>query len=110
MICNKRKIGFVNHVQSFANSWLRYDHLLYCDTGDTGRGYFKRLDAFQSRAANVCHSTFPSLESRPHAVAIGFLSRLLDNEVVVKYSCFSLILLHLLLKDSHFVKSCSSLN
>ena len=32
------------------------------------------------RAASVCHSTFPSLESCRHATAIGLLCQLLDGE------------------------------
>jgi len=44
--------------KSFVCSCLEYGHLLYF--GAT-RGYLKRLDALQCRAASVCHSNFPSL-------------------------------------------------
>ena len=63
--------------KSFVCSYLEYGHLLYFGAA---RGYLKRLDAPQCQAAIVCHSTFPSLESRQHATAIGHLCRLLDDE------------------------------
>ena len=63
--------------KSFIHSCLGYGHLLYFGAA---RGYLKRLDALQCRAASVCHSTFPSLESHWHAAVIGFLCWLLDGE------------------------------
>ena len=70
-------VGLSIMYKSFVRSCLEYGHLLYFGAA---RGYLKRLDALQCRAASVCHSTFPSLESCRHAAAIGFLSRLLDGE------------------------------
>ena len=63
--------------KSFVRSCLEYGHLLYFGAA---KGYLKRLDALQCRAASICHSTFPSLKSRRHATAIGLLCRLLDGE------------------------------
>ena len=60
----------------FVRSYLEYGHLYF----GTARGYLKHLDALQCWAASVCQSTFPSLESRRHATAIGLLCRLLDGE------------------------------
>ena len=69
---------FVCYVQIFCvHSCLEYGHLL---NFGTARGYLKRLDALQCRAASVCHSTFSSLESCRHATAIGLLCQLLDGK------------------------------
>ena len=70
-------VGLSIMYKSFVRSCLEYDHLLYFGAV---RGCLKRLDALQCRAASVCHSTSPSLESRRHAAAIGFLCRLLYGE------------------------------
>ena len=70
-------VGLSIMYKSFVRSCLEYGHLLYFGAA---RGYLKRLDALQCRAASICHSTFPSLESRRHAAAIGLLCRLLDGE------------------------------
>ena len=70
-------VGLSIMYKSFVCSCLEYGHLLYFGAA---RGYLKRLDALQCRAASICHSTFPSLESRRHAAAIGLLCRLLDGE------------------------------
>ena len=67
---------FIYHVQIFC-SFLKYGHLLYFSTA---RGYLECLDALKCWAASVCHSTFPSLESRRHAAAIGLMCQLLDGE------------------------------
>ena len=50
-------VGLSIMYKSFARSCLEYGHLLYFGAA---RGYLKRLDALQCRAASVCHSTFPS--------------------------------------------------
>ena len=63
--------------KSIVRSCLEYGHLLYFSIT---RGYLKYLDALQCQAASVCHSNFPSLESRRHAAAVGLLCRLLDGE------------------------------
>ena len=56
--------------KSFVRSCLEYGHLLYFGAA---RGYLKRLDALQCRAASVCDSTFLSPGASRHAAAIGFL-------------------------------------
>ena len=53
--------------KSFVCSCLEYGLLYF----GTAKGYLKRLDAFQGWAASVCHSTFPSLESRQHAAPVS---------------------------------------
>ena len=70
-------VGLSIMYKSFVHSCLEYGHLLYFGAA---RGYLKCLDALQCRAASVCHSPFPSLESHWHATAIGFLCQLLDGE------------------------------
>ena len=70
-------VGLSIMYKSFVRSCLEYGHLLYFGAA---RGYLKRLDALQCRAASICHSTFPSLESRRCAAVIGLLCRLLDGE------------------------------
>ena len=68
---------FVCHVQIFCSLLFG---VLSPSVFGAARGYLKRLDALQCRAASVCHSTFSSLESRRHAAAIGFLCQLLDGK------------------------------
>ena len=63
--------------KSFVRSCLEYGHLLYFGAA---KCHLDHLDALQHRAAGICHCTFPSLESRRHAAAIGLTCRLLDGE------------------------------
>ena len=82
-------VGLSIMYKSFVRSSLEYGHLLYFGAA---KGYLKRLDALQSRAASICHSTFPSLESRRHAL-VSII------RVVVICSHLFLTLLHPLLGD-----------
>ena len=56
---------------------MEYGHLLYFSTA---RSHLERLDALQHRAAGICHDTFPSLESRRYAAAVGLTCQVLDGE------------------------------
>ena len=63
-------VGLSIMYKSFVCSCLEYGHLLYFSAA---RGYLECLDALQCQAASVCHSIFPSLESRRHAAEIGLM-------------------------------------
>ena len=63
--------------KSFVWSCLEYGHLLYFGAA---KSHLDHLDTLQHRAAGICHCTFPSLESRRHAAAIGLTCCLLDGK------------------------------
>ena len=69
-------VGLSIMYKSFVCSCLEYGHLLYFGAA---RSHLERLDTLQHRAAGICHDTFPSLESRQHAAAVGLVCRLLDG-------------------------------
>ena len=63
--------------KSFIRSCLEYGHLFYFSAA---RSHLEHLNALQCRAAGICYDTFPSLESRQYAAAVGLTCRLLDGK------------------------------
>jgi len=62
---------------SFVQSCLECNQLLYFGAA---KSHLDHLDALQHQTAGISHCTFPSLESRRHATAIGLTCQLLHGE------------------------------